>query len=378
MENNPFSVSDAIAVINQTLEYAYPTITVVGEVASFKVNQNKYVFFDIKDQGGTLGCFMSVYQLRTQLEDGMKVQVVAQPKLTPWGKFSLTVRDVRPVGEGSLKRAFELLRAKLEKEGLFNVERKRTLPVLPSRIGVISSTGAAGYADFVKIISERWGGVELIVAHTQVQGADAPAQIVRALEHFNQMAEPVDVVALIRGGGSADDLSAFNDEPLVRAIAASRIPTIVGVGHEVDTSLADMAADVRAATPSNAAQLLVPDKQEIARRVSQNVRSMVGVISQLHARQTKQLAEQRERLLTGVDTVYRRTQQRYVQLAAVLAQLDPRTALRRGYALVFDPAGKPLITQDVAAGDRVMIETERYNITAGVQDVTEKLTRKAR
>ena len=105
---------------------------------------------------------------------------------------------------------------------------------------------------------------------------------------------------------------------------------------------------------------------------------MVGVISQLHARQTKQLAEQRERLLTGVDTVYRRTQQRYVQLAAVLAQLDPRTALRRGYALVFDPAGKPLITQDVAAGDRVMIETERYNITAGVQDVTEKLTRKAR
>lgn len=371
-------VSDAIAVINQTLDYAYPTITVVGEVASFKVNQNKYVFFDIKDQSGTLGCFMSVYQLRTQLEDGMKVQVVAQPKITPWGKFSLTVRDVRPVGEGSLKRAFELLRAKLEKEGLFSSERKRALPTLPSRIGVISSTGAAGYADFVKIISERWGGVELVVAHTQVQGADAPAQIVRALEHFNQMAEPVDVIALIRGGGSADDLSAFNDEPLVRAIASSRIPTIVGVGHEVDTSLADMAADVRAATPSNAAQLLVPDKQEIARRVSQNVRTMVGAISQLHTRQVRQLTEQRERLLTGIDGVYRRTEQRYVQLAAVLTQLDPRTALRRGYALVFDMQAKPLITQDVAVGDTVMIETKRYNITAGVQDVTEKPTRKTR
>lgn len=378
MENNPFSVSDAIAVINQTLDYAYPTITVVGEVASFKVNQNKYVFFDIKDQSGTLGCFMSVYQLRTQLEDGMKVQVVAQPKITPWGKFSLTVRDVRPVGEGSLKRAFELLRAKLEKEGLFSSERKRALPTLPSRIGVISSTGAAGYADFVKIISERWGGVELVVAHTQVQGADAPAQIVRALEHFNQMAEPVDVIALIRGGGSADDLSAFNDEPLVRAIASSRIPTIVGVGHEVDTSLADMAADVRAATPSNAAQLLVPDKQEIARRVSQNVRTMVGAISQLHTRQVRQLTEQRERLLTGIDGVYRRTNERYIQLAAVLTQLDPRTALRRGYALVFDMQAKPLITQDVAVGDTVMIETKRYNITAGVQDVTEKPTRKTR
>ena len=137
MENNPFSVSDAIAVINQTLEYAYPTLTVVGEVSGFKVNQNKYVFFDLKDENGTLGCFMSVYQLRTQLEDGMKVQVVAQPKLTPWGKFSLTVRDVRPVGEGSLKRAFELLRTKLEKEGLFAAERKRPLTAIPERNCVI-------------------------------------------------------------------------------------------------------------------------------------------------------------------------------------------------------------------------------------------------
>ena len=375
MENSPFSVSDAIAVINQTLEYAYPSITVVGEVASFKVNQNKYVFFDIKDDNGTLGCFMSVYQLRTQLEDGMKVQVVAQPKLTPWGKFSLTVRDVRPVGEGSLKRAFELLKAKLEKEGLFNPERKRALPVLPSRIGVISSTGAAGYVDFVKIISERWGGVELVVAHTQVQGMDAPAQMVRALEHFNEMAEPVDVVAIIRGGGSADDLSAFNDEPLVRAIAASRIPTIVGVGHEVDTSLADMAADLRAATPSNAAQLLVPDKQEIVRRVAQDVRTMVSAISQLHGKQLTELSEQRTRLLTGVQAVYGRAEQRFAQLSAVLAQLDPRTALKRGYALVFDATHTPLTTQRPAVGDSLIVETERYNITAGVQDVTEKSTR---
>lgn len=372
MENSPFSVSNAIAVINQTLEYAYPTITVEGEVASFKVNQNKYVFFDIKDQTGTLGCFMSVYQLRTQLEDGMKVQVVAQPRLTQWGRFSLTVRDVRPVGEGSLKRAFELLRAKLDKEGLFNPERKRALPTLPSRIGVISSTGAAGYGDFVKIISERWGGVELVVAHTQVQGMEAPRQIVRALEHFNQMAEPVDVVAIIRGGGSADDLSAFNDEPLVRAIAASRVPTIVGVGHEIDVSLADMAADVRAATPSNAAQILVPDKQEIARRVRTNVQTMLGAVSTLYTQQTKLVSEQRERLMAGVESVFTRTEQRYLQLAAVLAQLDPRTALARGYALVFDENSVPISDRDIKVGDQLNIETKRFIVKAGVQDVTEK------
>ena len=375
MENNQqpsFTVSEAIAVINQTLEYAYPTIAVEGEVTSFKVNQNKWVFFDIKDSDGTLNCFMSVHQLRTQLEDGMRVRVVAQPRIAKWGRFSLTVRDVQPVGEGSLKRAFELLKAKLEKEGLFNPDRKRTLPSLPGRIGVISSTAAAGYGDFVKILSERWGGVELIVAHTQVQGLDAPRQIVRALEHFNQMAEPVDVIAIIRGGGSADDLAAFNDEPLVRAIAGSRIPTIVGVGHEVDISLADMAADVRAATPSNAAQILVPDKNEVRRHVHGSVKSMISSISALYAEQMRMLEERRKRMLDGVLNNYERTKDRYVQLATVLSQLDPRTALQRGYALVFSSEGKPLNGNTVSTGDTVLIETSRYNITAGVQDVAEK------
>lgn len=372
MENSPYQVSEAIAYINQTLDYAYPTLSVVGEVASFKVNQGKYVFFDIKDQNGTLGCFMSVYQLRTQLEDGMKVQIVAQPKLTPWGKFSLTVRDIRPVGEGSLKRAFDLLKAKLEKEGLFNAERKRPLPTLPTRIGVISSTSAAGYGDFIKILSERWGGVELIVAHTQVQGLDAPRQMVRALNHFNQMSEPVDVIAIIRGGGSADDLSAFNDEPLVRSIAASRIPTVVGVGHEVDVSLADMAADLRAATPSNAAQILVPDRREIERQVKSSVESMLRAITRHYTEQIKLLADSREQLLSGIDSVMARTEQRFAQLTSVLLQLDPRTALLRGYAMVFDEQQKPIGAGDISKGQTIMVETKRFIVKAGVKDVTKK------
>lgn len=370
MDEVPFSVSEAIAYINQTLEYAYPSIVVEGEVASFKVNQGKFVFFDVKDAGGTLGCFMSLFQLRTQLEDGMKVRVVAVPKLTQWGRFSLTVRDVRPVGEGSLKRAFELLKAKLEKEGLFSQERKRPLPYMPGRIGVISSTAAAGYGDFTKIITERWGGVELVVAHTQVQGADAPAQIMRALEYFNQMPEPVDVVAIVRGGGSADDLSTFNDEPLVRAIAGSRIPTIVGVGHEVDTTLADLVADVRAATPSNAAQLLVPDRQEVLARVQLHVRSMVTATSSVYAQHMKQLREQRERLLGGVEQVYERTKDRYSLLKAVLVQLDPRMVLRRGYALVYH--GEGVLARAPQIGEELRIETEKFIVKAGVRDVEQK------
>lgn len=372
MVDSPFGVSEAIAYINQTLDYAYPTIVVEGEVASFKVNQNKYVFFDVKDDTGTLGCFMSVYQLRTQLEDGMRVRVVANPKLTNWGKFSLTVRDVKPVGEGSLKRAFDLLRIKLEKEGLFAAERKRSLPTLPSRIGVISSTGAAGYADFTKIISQRWGDVELVVAHTQVQGMEAPQQIVRALSYFNQMAEPVDAIAIIRGGGSADDLSAFNDEPLARAIAGSRIPTIVGVGHETDVSLADMAADVRAVTPSNAAEILVPDRREIFAQVRSATQSMVGRISLLHDEQVRVLGELQARLREGVLGNYERTAERYRQLAAILTQLNPRSALSRGYALVFDENHKLVGHEKPKPGQELTLETHRYTIRTGVIDATEK------
>lgn len=145
---------------------------------------------------------------------------------------------------------------------MFAPERKRSLPEIPAHIAVISSTQAAGYADFVKILNERWGGLKVDVAHVQVQGTVAPDQIIRAINYFGEEEVLPEVLVIIRGGGSADDLAAFNDEPLVRAIAGSRIPTIVGVGHEVDVTLADMVADVRAATPSNAAQIVVPDKRE--------------------------------------------------------------------------------------------------------------------
>ncbi|MFS8118065.1 MAG: exodeoxyribonuclease VII large subunit, partial [Microcoleus sp.] len=246
MEKTPISVSESIALINQTLEYAYPTLIVEGEISSFKINRDKYVFFDLKDDEASIGCFMTVWQLRMPLEDGMKVQIVANPRLTNWGKFSLTVREVRPIGEGSLKRSFELLKVKLEKEGLFAPENKRSLPSLPHRIGLIASAESAGYVDFLTILGARWGGMEIEVANVQVQGVGAAEQVVRAIEHFNGSLDPPELLVIVRGGGSADDLAVFNDEPLVRAVAGSKIPTLTGIGHEVDTSLVDLAADVRA------------------------------------------------------------------------------------------------------------------------------------
>ena len=366
MENgNPplLSVSDFLASVNQTLEYAYPSIEVEGEVSSFKVNQNKFVFFDIKDAGGSIGCFMTVWQLRVPIEDGMKVVVRATPKLTPWGKFSLTVSQVRPSGEGSLKKSFDLLVAKLDKEGLFSDERKRPLPERPAHIGVISSTQAAGYTDFIKILKERWGDIRVDVAHTQVQGEAAPDQMIRAIKFFNAMEQPPEVLVIIRGGGSADDLAAFNDELLAREIAASRVPTLVGVGHEVDTTLADMVADVRAATPSNAAQIVVPDKRDLLRavdaRLSSLIRRMDGVIGMVEGEVETRLRMTINRLERAHDE-YETSLLRSVR---VLAAYDPNAVLARGYAI---------LRGEATAGRDITVETRKDVITAEVKHVANK------
>lgn len=363
MENVRLTVSDFIATTNQTLEYAYPSVEVEGEVASFKVNQGKYVFFDIKDESASVNCFMTVWQLRVPIEDGMKVIVTASPKLTQWGKFSLTVKAVRPSGEGAIKKSFDLLKAKLDKEGLFAPERKRVLPSIPSHIAVISSTQAAGYADFVKIINERWGGLTVDVAHVQVQGAEAPDQMIRALEYINGQEELPEVIVIIRGGGSADDLSAFNDERLVRAIASSRVPTMVGVGHEVDESLADLVADKRASTPSNAAQLLVPDRQEIIQNVRQQTASLGYMVVQAIDQYSEQVHDNLDRAFQRIQEKLSDTFERLGVLRMTVSQLNPENVLKRGYAILRGPQ---------SVGSMVEIETHKAILKAEVKDVSSK------
>lgn len=363
LENPLFTVSDFIALTNQTLEYAYPSVEVEGEVASFKVNQGKFIFFDLKDSGGSVGCFMTVWQLRQPIEDGMKVIVTATPKLTQWGKFSLTVRSIRPSGEGSLKKSFELLKAKLDKEGVFAVERKRALPRIPKHIAVISSTQAAGYADFIKILNDRWGGVKVDVGHVQVQGADAPDHIIRALKYFNSQEVLPEVIVIIRGGGSADDLSSFNDELLVREIATSRVPTLVGVGHEIDESLADLAADVRASTPSNAAQLIVPDKQETIRSVRFQVQSLLPRVEQATVAQQQLVEGYLEAAFERIEKRFGDQADSVAQLRRVLSQMNPERILERGYALL---RGKTVV------GEHIEIETRQVIIKAKVEYVSKK------
>ena len=364
MENVQLSVSDFVALINQTLEYAYPTVAIVGEVAEFRVSQGKWVSFKLKDDEALVDCFMGIYQLRVPLENGMKIMIVAAPKLNgKWGKFSLNVRAVKPVGEGSIKKGFELLQAKLEAEGLFAVERKRVLPRVPAHVGVITSTESAAYADFCKIINERWGGMNVEVAHTQVQGDPAADQIIRAIKYFNSLEVLPEVLVIVRGGGSAEDLMTFNDELLAREIAGSRIPTLVGVGHEVDHTLADMVADRRAATPTNAAEILVPDKSEIVRSAHQQATSLRHQLIQAIDQHSLRTKDQ-------LDAAFRRIRERLADhfehlstLRLVIAQANPENVLRQGYAVL---RGEQKI------GATVEVETYTSYITAEVKDVTSK------
>lgn len=383
--NDGLTPTEFISIVNQTLEYAYSPVMVVGEVASFKVNQGKWVFFDIKDEKASVSCFMTLWSLRVPLEDGMKVVVRAVPKLTKWGKFSLTVSAVQPVGEGSLKKAYEMLKKKLTAEGLFDVAKKRPLPEDLTRLGVISSTQAAGYADFIKIINARWGGMKVQVAHTQVQGMDAPDQIIRALRYFNERAE-VQVIVILRGGGSADDLSCFNDEALVREIAGSRIPVITGIGHEIDESLADLAADVRASTPSNAAEMLTKDRTEelskLARIMNRTKQVLIQQVDRaLNVNRDKVMRVSRGLMVKYIEPMLEVNKTKMTQLSqkiqrevTILARtlqdklrlveaLNPEKVLKQGYAIL---SGK------ISPGTLIKITTIKNEIEAEVKKVKER------
>ena len=357
----PYTVSELIDHCNFTLDRELGSVLVEGEVASFKINQGKWVFFDLKDADGvsTLSCFLPLSSLGVALSDGLKVRLRARPSLTKKGRFSLTVRSILPVGEGSIKKTFELLKRKLTAEGLFDPARKRPLPTPLSRLGVISSTAAAGYRDFLKILDNRWGGLQLFTVNTQVQGLSAADQIIAALNLLNQRSD-LDAIVIIRGGGSADDLAVFNDERLVRAIAASRLPVVTGIGHEVDETLADLAADLRASTPSNAAERLTPDRQAVRQQL------------------TRTLAYLPERILTAIDQAHRTTDQsllsaqqaitsqlallsqRLTDLRRLLASLNPEQVLRQGYAIL---SGK------LSPGQQLTITTYQKILTAEITNV---------
>lgn len=390
------SVTEFVTAIDDAL-IAFDGIEVEGEVDEFNISGNKWVRFTLKDNESNVRCFMTIWDLKAEIEDGMMVKVSGRPRLTQkWG-FSFNLKQVRPAGEGSLKRAFELLRKKLMTEGVFAAERKRSLPRFPQHIALITSREAAAYSDFIKVLNARVGGLVISFIHTQVQGDDAPRQIVEALETANTGLTDLDAIVLARGGGSLEDLQAFNDEVVVRAVAASRTPTIVGVGHERDITLAELAADVRASTPSNAAELLVQSREKMLLEVESKRKNLVLALTERMARQKaavkeavdllrrqvsdthnavqsrvasllgmkqrllQKAADGRDRIASfrkiiryAVENRSQAVRQKLVQLQRMLNSLSPQQTLRRGYSVTRGANGKILKnTAKVVIGDRI-------------------------
>ena len=270
VKDRVYSVAALLSEVNALLDQGFSGVRVEGEATNVNPSGRGHIYFTLKDESASVDCVMwasKAQRLKFQLEDGLAVLV--RGSLTIYaqrGRFQMVVDDVQPQGMGALQLAFEQLKKRLELEGLFAAERKRPLPALPNRVGIVTSASGAALQDMLKVL-RRFPFLEVVVAPATVQGAGAAAEIAAAIERLTRSGS-VNVVIVGRGGGSLEDLWAFNEEPVARAIAASPVPVISGVGHEVDFTIADFVADIRAATPTQAAEIVVARLEEQERRLS--------------------------------------------------------------------------------------------------------------
>ncbi|MBQ8351738.1 MAG: exodeoxyribonuclease VII large subunit [Clostridia bacterium] len=354
-------------------------VTIRGEISNFTFHRaSGHLYFSLKDADGVLSAVMfrsAAQRLRFQPETGMKV--LARGSVSVFvrdGKYQLYVASMEPDGIGSLYLAFEQLKKKLEGEGLFDEKRKRSLPVMPRRIGVITSPTGAAVRDIIQILGRRYPYAEVVLYPALVQGTEAAATLRAGVLYFNR-AETVDVIIVGRGGGSFEDLYAFNDELLAREIVASTIPVVSAVGHETDFTICDFVADCRAPTPSAAAELVVPDSQDILlgiQNISNRMRQATINRLSLHRKAIANLAarpvlskpeglyrEQTMRLLSAGERLNHHVREhltaargRFREAAAGLDALNPLGVLLRGYGVAYDDRGRVVSTvKAVSEGD---------------------------
>ncbi len=369
-----FTVTQFANFVDQVL--GQMTVYVTGEISGYKLVQNKWVTFELKDENSRISCFGAAFQLGKAFEDGMKIKVKGKPGLyTPYGKFTLRMQTIELLGEGALQRAYEMLKSSLTKEGIFDDRHKKELPRFPQKIGLVTSKEAAAFTDITRILQNRWAGLSIYLYPVLVQGADAPESIVEAIQWFNQY-HPVDVLLVTRGGGSLEDLQAFNSEKVVRSIFASRIPVVVGVGHERDITLADFVADIRASTPSNAAELVVPDKQEILPLLGGMEDDLLSNIEQHLFELDDRLVRSGERMTNFFTSITNHVEQKQQALLTALTHLDtqmsymtdklllqekmlqqshPHTALQKGYSITRDANGILIRSKNEAVSGKLIV-----------------------
>ena len=396
MENTEqiWSVSDVNRAVREIVEGSLLPFWLRGEVGSLVIHRSGHVYFTIKDTRSQMrGVFFGGAAACTKLGVANGTLIEAFGNLTVYevrGEYQFSARQLRLAGIGDLQLRFEAVKNKLAAEGLFDPGRKRPIPVLPRRIGVVTSPSGAAIRDFLQFINRRFPNVNVRIYPCAVQGAGAAEQVARGVDFFSRT-RGADVVVVTRGGGSMEDLWPFNEEVVARAVAACSVPVISAVGHEIDFTICDFAADLRVPTPSAAAELVIGRRQEMSDRLNRFEKDLHNTLNlaltrlksrldraagsfvfkepaHLARMRRQQLDELENRLQGSAERWLLANRARLDQLAGTLTTLNPSRQLERGYAILFDPAaGKPVTTSKVAAGTRLQARLADGEMTVEVQ-----------
>ena len=384
MENTTLTVTQLNNRIKGLIDMdpALADVCVRGELSNYKIYPSGHHYFTLKDSESSIRCVMfksSASKLRFRPESGMGVTAFGRVSVYPRdGAYQLYCSGLMPEGTGDLQVAFEQLKKKLDEEGLFDRTHKKPLPRYPERIAIITSSAGAAVHDIIRILGHRWPLTKVLLLPVRVQGTEAPPEIVGAIRYANEF-KVADVIITGRGGGSIEDLWAFNDERVARAIYASEIPVISAVGHEPDVTISDYVADVRASTPSNAAELAVPDINEFTEGLhSYEIRSRQAMAKRLAALRTKldsisgkrvmqnpaasidnrriELDRSRDRLLSAQEHILSEKKHEFVRLTAALDAMSPLKVLSRGYSITTGSGGKNIKSvNEIHAGDKLTV-----------------------
>lgn len=401
MDQKVYSVSDLNNRIKGLLEQdsVLQGVCVQGELSNYKVYPSGHHYFTLKDAESSIRCVMfkgSAMKLRFRPESGMGVIAVGRVSVFPRdGAYQLYCSALQPQGMGDLHMAYEQLKAKLAGEGLFDAGHKKPIPRFPARIAVITSGAGAAVRDIIRVSGKRWPMAKIIVMPVRVQGVEAPAEIVGALNYANRH-RVADLIITGRGGGSIEDLWAFNDERVARAIYASDIPVISAVGHEPDVTISDYVADLRAATPSNGAELAVPDQSEMRELLlSAEIRAVQAMRKRLEfmRRRLEDLSSRRVvqsptayidmkrmeldmlrgRIVAAHEKQLGDARRNFVRYAAALDALSPLKVLSRGYSIAEDSNGRLIRScGDVAVGENIRVELSDGTLACSVDEKTER------
>lgn len=372
-EKHIFTVSELTKQIKRLLETSFGCLWVTGELSNVRQPSSGHYYFTIKDDSSQIRCVMFRQQAATlqfKLQDGMQAVIFARLSVYDRdGNYQLYAEIVEPKGKGSLQLAFEQLKVRLQQEGLFDESRKKPLPFLPGAIGIITSPTGAVIRDMLHVLEKRFDNCTVIIYPVKVQGQGAKEEVAQALDYFNDRRN-VDVIVVARGGGSIEDLWVFNEEVVARAIAASTIPVISAIGHETDFTIADFVSDLRAPTPSRAAELVVPRKQDLVEHIESLASDLQGALKDLIPQQQQRIDDLLQGLQRAAEGIFTEKENELELQLSKLAMLNPLAILARGYSITSTAAEGVAITdvRHLRAGERIKTRFHRGEVMSIIEE----------